>query len=590
MKSKWKLRGICMLLCTMFLCSSLPVQAEEEQIKISDKEYAITLKEGLNLFVSNKKPVSGEIGSKVFLTYTVEKVTKNTSIQSGLIGTMDNTMAFPYDKGQGRMYTADEKNGSRLYEEGYTYVFRFERTESGFEYQCAKLKGDKAEPIVFSSSTAVPESEAYKYYGTWIGGLEGDVVSAVLNHVRCYDEDGNDLGIYLGRESALEVSTLNELLDVHPVIDSSYSFSLDNTPSVAISNKYPAKTDIIYMEYEVENVTQDDTYQEGVIASCAPTEYYPHGDNKGLLKVKIYEKGQGETPMLREGGKYVICFQRKEDSFDNIVQCTVNGKTEIFSFEAPSGTYNSSYAFFSVWMGEGGENCVTADFKNVKCYDADGNSLGIQLNKTDIPISHKGSIEDYSTSQAVYYCEKTKGLICLEDEQKFSVVVDGVTEKGSYTIQVDTDLYLLTKEGKVHYDYTYLQLVDDDGNVYKRLKPSTVKFVTGEETFEVEADATTGFRVEEPEKPTKKGNTFKGWYLGDETAYNFDTIVTESITLYAMWEDGEGNTYLSVDAEIKPLDTSFIIAISISAAIAAGCTTGCIIMIRRKRHGSIQKR
>lgn len=590
MSRKKKLRGICILLCTMFLCSMLPVQAEDEQIKISDKEYAVTLNEALNLFISNKKPVSGEIGSKVFLTYTVEKVTKNTSIQSGLIGTMDNTLAFPYDKGNGRMYVADEQNGSRLYEEGYTYVFRFERAENGFEYQCARMKGDKAEQLVFSGSTGVPESEAYKYYGTWIGGLEGDVVSAVLNHVRCYDEDGNDLGIYLGRESALEVNAFNELLDVHPVIDSTYSFSLDNTPSVAISNKYPATSDIIYMEYEVENVTQDDTYQEGVIASCAPEEYYPHGDNKGLLKVKIYEKGQGETPLLREGGKYLICFQRKEDTFENIVQCTVNGKTELFSFGGTAGAYNPSYEYFSVWFGEGGDYCVTADFKNVKCYDADGNSLGIQLNTTDVPISHKGGIEDYSTSQAVYYCEETNELINLEDEQKFSKVVDGITEEGTYSIQVDTDLYLLTEAGKEHYTYEYLQLTGDDGNVYKRLKPSTVKFVTGEETFKVTVEAATGFRVEEPENPTKEGHTFKGWYLGDETAFDFDTVVTESITLYAKWQDGDGNEYLAVDSEASGLDMSMVIAIAASASIAIGCIVICIIMVRRKKDGSIQKR
>ena len=68
MSQKWKLRGICMLLSTVFLCSSLPVRAAKEQIKISDKEYAVTLNDAFNLFLSNEKPVSGEIGSKVFLT------------------------------------------------------------------------------------------------------------------------------------------------------------------------------------------------------------------------------------------------------------------------------------------------------------------------------------------------------------------------------------------------------------------------------------------------------------------------------------------------------------------------------------------
>lgn len=589
MSPKKKLRGICMLLCAMFLCSSLPVHAEDEQIKISDKEYAVTLTDTLSLFISNEKAVSGEIGSKVFLTYTVEEVTKNASVQSGVIGTMDNTMAFPYTEEQGRLYFKSETNGSELLLEGYTYVFRFERTEAGFEYQAARLKGDEAEPITFGVATPAPESEAYKYYGAWISGIGENNASAVLSHMRCYDEKGNDLGIHLNRDTATRQDEANKIFDVHPVVDSSYSFSLEDMGTVAISSKYPAETDIVYMEYEVENVKRDDTTQQGLIVSNAPTATYPHADKKGYLRLKIYEKGE-DKPLLREGGKYFIRFEKTEGRLETIVQCTVNGETEVFSFEGWYGAYSSSYPYFSIWLGEGKDYAVTADFKNVKCYDANGNSLGIQLNKADVPVSHKGSIDDYSTSQAVYYCEKTNGLVNLEDEQEFTMEVNGVKEEGTYTIQGETDLYLLTEDGKEHYEYGYVELKDEDGNIYKRMKASTVKFVTGEENFEVVADAKTGFRVEEPEKPTKEGNTFKGWYLGDETAFDFETVVTESITLYAMWEDGDGNVYLAVDQEAKGLDMSLVIAIAASAVIAIGGIITCIIIVRRRKDGSIQKR
>ena len=588
MSKKRKLRGICALLCTLLLCSSvMPVLAEEEAGRISDKEYAVVLNDAFNLFLSNEKPVSGEVGSKVFLTYTVEKVEKNESIQSGFIGTVDNSTAFPYADGNGRMYVETETKGSKLYEEGYTYVFRFERTENGFEYQAAKLKGEEATPIVFGSSTGAPEVENYKYSGTWIGGMQDDVVSATLNHVRCYDENGNDLGVSMNTQNATRLDEVNNLLNVHPVIDSTYSFSLKNTDTIAISNKYPAKTDVVYMEYEVENVTQDDTYQQGVIVSSAPTATYPHADGKGLMQFKKYEKGQGETPLLREGGKYFICFQKKDDGYEATVQCTVKGKMEMFSFASSAGAYDPSFNFFSIWLGEGKDFAVTADFKNVKCYDSNGNSLGIQLNKADVPLSHKGGVEDYSTSEAVYYCKENGKLINLQDEQQFSVEVDGAITKGTYTIQGDTDLYLLTKDGKEHFTYAYLQLEDEEGNVYKRMKNSKVKFITGDETFEVLAEAKNGYRVTEPTKPTKEGNAFKGWYLSDRTAFSFDTVVTESITLYAMWEDGNGNEYLAVDAEAKPIDTSLYIAIAASAVIAIGSVAGCIIMVRRKKHGSI---
>lgn len=582
-----KLRGLCMLFCAMLLCSAVPVHAKQkEQIKVSDQEYAVTLNNSLSLYISNEKPVSGEIGTKVFLTYTVVEVTENTLTQSGVVGTMDNTMTFPYIEGKGRLCYKSEKNGSELLQEGYTYVFRFERTADGFEYQAAKLKDDKAETISFGVSTPAPESEAYKYYGAWISGGTGNAASAVLSHMRCYDENGNDLGIHLNRDTATRQDIANAIFDVHPVVDSSYSFSLEEAGTLAISSKYPAKTDVVYMEYEVENVKKEDTTQQGLLVSSAPTALYPHADNKGYLRLKIYEKGE-EKPLIREGAKYFIRFEKTEETLETLIQCTVDGETEVFSFEGWYGSYNPAYAYFSIWLGEGKDNSITADFKNVKCYDADGNSLGIQLNKKEIPVSHKGSIEDYSKSQAVYYCEKTNGLIALEDEKKFSMQIDGVKEEGTYSIQGKSDLYLLTEDGKEYFDYKHVQLSDDDGNVYKRMKKSTVRFVTGEKTFEAIADASTGFRVEEPEKPVKEGNTFKGWYLGDETAFDFENVVTESITLYAMWEDGNGNVYLAVDEEVEPIDTSMIIAITVSATIIIGSIVGCIIILRRKKHGSI---
>jgi uncharacterized repeat protein (TIGR02543 family) len=59
-------------------------------------------------------------------------------------------------------------------------------------------------------------------------------------------------------------------------------------------------------------------------------------------------------------------------------------------------------------------------------------------------------------------------------------------------------------------------------------------------TFEVDDSADTvvverGTKVEEPEAPTKSGYTFKGWYSGDDL-FDFDTVITEDITLTAKWK------------------------------------------------------
>lgn len=40
-----------------------------------------------------------------------------------------------------------------------------------------------------------------------------------------------------------------------------------------------------------------------------------------------------------------------------------------------------------------------------------------------------------------------------------------------------------------------------------------------------------------PDKPTKRGYTFKGWYDKDlEEEYDFDSAVTSDFTLYAKWK------------------------------------------------------
>ena len=163
MKKRWK-KSIGVLFCAIVLCGAIPVSAKE-QVEISDKEYLLNLSDAGPLFISNDIAVSGEVGSKVFLTYTVDKVMKDTIEQNGVIGTNDNTVTYPFDKSGNTEGTMNYDVKSALLEEGYTYVFRFERTKEGFTYECAKLKGDKAITINFPRIAQHGTKQDYKYYG-----------------------------------------------------------------------------------------------------------------------------------------------------------------------------------------------------------------------------------------------------------------------------------------------------------------------------------------------------------------------------------------------------------------------------------------
>ena len=51
-------------------------------------------------------------------------------------------------------------------------------------------------------------------------------------------------------------------------------------------------------------------------------------------------------------------------------------------------------------------------------------------------------------------------------------------------------------------------------------------------------DITSGSTITEPTAPTKTGFTFVGWYLENNTAWNFETdTVTDNITLFAHWQE-----------------------------------------------------
>lgn len=391
---KRKLRkGIVLLICVVLFCGST-VWAADEQVKLSNVEYAVSLNEAVEVFIGNKEPVSGVVGSKVFLTYTVEKITKNAATNDGVVAATTNKGKYPYANG-GMRYWA---SGSKLFEEGWTYVYRFERTTEGFEYTVAKMKGDIVRTIKFTKPEGSPDGQ-FQYFGIWTGGAKDHIVSGVLSHVRCYDENGNDLGI-----------------------------------SASKSGMVTAKT--------------------------------------------------------------------------------------------------------------------------------------------------SGEPADYAEVAEGYYCKANDTAIVLTKEKVAHKLTKDVAEEVPYSIYYDTQLTLAYKDGKEIYERDFFKLVDEDGNEYERLKPVKVTFVTGEETFVQQANVDSRYRIEKPEAPTKKGNTFKGWYLGNDVEYEFGNTVTESMVLYAKWQDADGNEYLATEAEV---DYSPYIAIGVSVLILAGCAVACVIIVKQRR-------
>ena len=400
MKKKLKSMMAIAFALTLLL-TAFPVQAAEEQIKISDKEYAVVLNDAANALICNKTPVSGAVGTKVFLTYTVHKTNSNYATTSGVVGTPRADGKWPTSYGSMLWSASQREVGGPLFDEGATYVFRLERTEEGFTYQGLKMKGDKVSNIQFTKGNAY--NDEYYYYGIWTGGTSDDKVNAVLTHVRCYDENGNNLGI-----------------------------KTNLSPSI----------------------------------------------------VKIYEDGEAE---------------------------------------------------------------------------------------------------DYNAVKGGYYCEENNQILVLNEHKQAYIEKDGAGKEVDYKIMYGTQLSLRYPEGKEIWNYSHLKVTDEEDNVYRRLQNAKVTFVTGEEDIVKPVNADTRFRIEKPEDPKKDGDEFLGWYLGNGKEYKFDSLVTESITLYAKWRSEDGREYLAVGQDdVKAFDFEPVIAISASVIVLAGLVAGYIVLSKKR--------
>ena len=86
-----------------------------------------------------------------------------------------------------------------------------------------------------------------------------------------------------------------------------------------------------------------------------------------------------------------------------------------------------------------------------------------------------------------------------------------------------------------------------------------------------------------PDAPTREDAEFEGWVLADGTEYDFDAVVTESLTLYAKWSDGV--TYVNAEVEKKTDFTPYVV-VGASVAVLGVGVFGCIRMLRRgRKHG-----
>ena len=136
------------------------------------------------------------------------------------------------------------------------------------------------------------------------------------------------------------------------------------------------------------------------------------------------------------------------------------------------------------------------------------------------------------TDKFGYNTEYTATITITVDENHTvtGIAANGYTVEGAKTVTNDENSNVVT----VAYEKTGSRPSSGGGTTRY-----TVKFDTDDGSNVASKTVTRNSKVAEPTAPTKDGFTFAGWYTEKEltTAYDFDTKVTKSFTLYAKWNE-----------------------------------------------------
>lgn len=537
---------------------------------------------GSKFFLHNEKTLGSENGTEYYLTYTVKSAAKSPT-QHGIIGTGDITRRFPYNDGGLLRYAGK----SILLDEGATYFIKFVVAEGGFRYKITRAQGDTLEDLYVEKYYGKATDEM-KYFGIW---LDVGTTQAELTNVRCYDANGNDLGVKLENPDGMGYVLRGDTrFEKATDIDHRYDIKVTDKRNIAISNLKVPTTSDVYIEYKVESAEYL-LNQAGIAFSNDPTSDYPH--RNGYLKYLRTDDVAKSMELLEVGAEYIIKIQRGETGADVIVQKTKNGQRSITVLSVVFGTYDKTFDFLSLWYGAGGNTNATFHLTDFKIYDENRNNLGVQCN-VDAEITHTGEVLDYAGCEAAYYCKENGSIMALYKDQTMKLTEDSVTLDAEYKVaeNVMTARYA---SGTKEYAYLYRRITDES-HVYDRLYHYLVNFVTGSDT-KIETQHlsnATGYLALRPTDPELKGCTFEGWCTSEGKEFDFDQIVTESVTLYAKWSDNGGITYPAGDEPVTPEDTSFVNRYLLYGAggllLIAGLAV-CIVLIGKgMRSESIKKK
>lgn len=553
------------------LMLTVPTVALAEGRKVTPSKEAYSAKvSGGAAFICNATPISTEVGSKMYMTYTVGEV-KKVPVQQGLGGCSDAYQAYPYNNG-GLLYWGGINT---MVKAGYTYFVEFTVTEKGFDYVAAFGKDDELDYIAVNNK-AGDATAKMQYLGLWIDGS----AETTITNIHFYLADGTDLGVKTKGGAMREYTTpFPKATDV----PHNYEFTADGDVTIKFGNKLKNTTDKMYMEYTV--VSDESAFRQ--------TGFGINGKSIDDYSVYKYD-GKAVTyksELLTVGASYLIEFSNtysEAAGWEMLIQrTTADGKTDWFKFSRQLGTASTENKGFTyMTFTDGG----TAKFelKDFKIYDANHKSLGVKTTGAAIKKAvHSGQLESYADCDITYYNKKLNTFFAIYSDKTIKKTVSGKTAEGKYYIEDGENSQLVADFGFENQKFTFSRahLIDEDGNEYVALTQYNVSFVTGTDEKIPTQHLTnqTGYIANKPDDPKSDNDKFVCWITRDGKEFDFNSIVDKSLTLYAKWEKDSGKTYTAIDVKTQKekMDFTPYIAIGAAVLIVAITAVGFVFMIRR---------
>lgn len=281
-------------------------------------------------------------------------------------------------------------------------------------------------------------------------------------------------------------------------------------------------------------------YTSNKFAASAMPRYYVTSDM--MPDDDAYKYVNGTTGTSESDPIDVAYTSQYENSTEKYtIKCYEGSKENVFlTAETQSGTSNSSSVIYWIANEINGFTRVTtgsikADSNNVVWFQYERNNYNIELYNADassidttVSIPYEGNIKSYlNNNEAFTDPEPPK---------------EGYTFGGWYTSPTFDENTLFYKPGG---DETNLDSKMPDNNIalYPKWIPTTHK-VTFELNGGTDASGSCGEQTIEDEKtaaepdpePTRTNMTFIGWYKENGEPFDFNTPITEDITLTAKWQ------------------------------------------------------